>query len=360
MDGMGLSNALEQQQNITQSGIQMNNQLQDENNAAMRDFKTQLTTLTSDDNTANDTNLAKIGGYTIAGLEKIHEYKEGVKSGAVGEGFMGTKLVSRSKKLGGWLTDKANPSPEAHIAPEEDLYESHAARIQANIEAAGASEDAAADPLSLTGRGVAPEELGGSTGASLSEPGSASFDHSAVEDTGSTGGEASEGGSTLATDAGKSSSTIDEVAGEGGSILSRVVPGAIKGVEVAGKVVGGLASLAVLGDDIGNQISKHKVFYGENTGDNVGNLTNEIGSAIDVAGVATGDPFLIMAGVGVGAVGSLVSDVSEFFHHKHEEAQKKAAPPPKIAPVAQTDIASAGYIAQSAPSTLKQVQVGAS
>ena len=345
---MNLSNALSQQQNITQSGISMNNMIQGENNESMRSYHTALTTLKGNDSKEDDVNLGKIAGYTVAGLEKIHEYKSAVKAGTVGEGIGGSKLATRTGKVGNWLVDSVSDSPAAYVGPEDTQLEGMAKLAKANAAAGG--------DLSQTGQGAAPEELGGTI---TSEPGDANFEGATGDVAGGAGDVA--GGTDLAGEAGQGAakagaSTLEET----GSVLARAAPKVLAGVETAGKVVGGLASLAVLGDDIGNQISKKKFFYGENTGDNIGNTTNEIGSAMDVIGVATGDPFLIMAGVGVGAIGALTSDISEFLHHKTQEKTKTDTPPADVKAVAQTNIASAGYIAQTAPSSLQQVQIGAS
>ena len=374
MDGMNLSSALEQQQNITQNGISMNNTIQAENNEAMRGFHTALTTLKGNDTKEDEINLGKIAGYAVASAEKIHEYKSAVKAGKVGEGFMGTKLVKRTGAAHDWLVSKTTGSPGEYVSPDEAHIEKMSKAAKAKASGLTPEQEAGIDPESMGGtpastEGELPEAEPETEEQTTARHAQEDADDAggAADDTGATGnaaGNAEAGGSSLAEEAGTGgtaaakagASTLEDVA----PVAKTLAKTALQGVETAGKIAGGIASVAVLGDDIGNQIAKGKFFYGENLGDNIGNTTNEIGSAMDVIGVATGDPFLIMAGVGVGAVGSVISDISEFFHHKKEEKEKKAAPPVDVKAVAQTDIASGGYVAQTAPSTLQQVQVGAS
>ena len=129
------------------------------------------------------------------------------------------------------------------------------------------------------------------------------------------------------------------------------------------KVGGSLMSGAMLGDDVYNQVKNKSVFYGVNTGDKVGNFMNELGTGADLLGVASGDPLLAVAGVGLGAVGSLVSDISELFgHHDKKPAPAPApAPPPPPKPVAQAgaiNLAGTGGTVQGTSSTLSNVRAG--
>jgi len=139
-----------------------------------------------------------------------------------------------------------------------------------------------------------------------------------------------------------------EQAGEDASLVGKIG----KGIAKTG---GALFSATMLGTDVYNQVKNKSFFYGENAGDKVGNFMNELGSGADLLGVATGDPLLVLAGVGVGAVGGLVSDISELFgHHKTEQAPPP--PPPKlVAAPAQINLAGTIGLVQSQPSTLRQI-----
>ena len=128
-----------------------------------------------------------------------------------------------------------------------------------------------------------------------------------------------------------------------------------KGVAKAG---GTLFSATMLSSDIYDQVKDKSFFYGENTGDKVGNFMNEIGSTADIVGVATGDPLLVMAGVGLGAVGGLVSDISELFGHHDQEKKPPPPPPPVEKEPTQVNLAGAGGIVQAQPSTLRSVEAG--
>ncbi len=129
------------------------------------------------------------------------------------------------------------------------------------------------------------------------------------------------------------------------------------------KVGGSIVSAGMLGDDIYNQVKSKHFFYGVNTGDKVGNFMNELGSGADLLGVATGDPLLAGVGVGLGAVGSLVSDISELFgHHDNKPAPAPAPPPPPppkpIAQAGAINLAGTGGIVQGSSSTLSNVRAG--
>jgi len=135
--------------------------------------------------------------------------------------------------------------------------------------------------------------------------------------------------------------------------------------EGVGKVAGTVASGVFLGLDIGQQVSSGKFFYGDDKAQNIGNTMNEIGSAMDVIGVATGDPLLVALGVGSSAVGGIISGFDELFEHKQKEKDpstiddKNLTPQQQIAgSVVDTNIAGAGGLAQQTTSTLAQARVG--
>ena len=163
--------------------------------------------------------------------------------------------------------------------------------------------------------------------------------------------------SNAGEEVGEEAEQVGEEAGKEASTVGKI------GTRLA-KVGGSLVSAGMLGDDIYNQVKSKSVFYGVNTGDKVGNFMNELGSGADLLGVATGDPLLAVAGVGLGAVGSLVSDISELFghHDKKQEATAPApAPPPPPKQVAQAgaiNLAGTGGIIQGSSSTLSNVRAG--
>tara|TARA_R100000951_G_scaffold41788_1_gene35239 strand:- start:10676 stop:11737 length:1062 start_codon:yes stop_codon:yes gene_type:complete len=154
---------------------------------------------------------------------------------------------------------------------------------------------------------------------------------------------------------GEEAEQVGEEAGKEASTVGKI------GTRLA-KVGGSLMSGAILGDDVYNQIKNKSVFYGVNTGDKVGNFMNELGSGADLLGVATGDPLLAVAGVGLGAVGSLVSDISELFgHHDKKPTVSTPTPPPQPKPVQQAgaiNLAGTGGIIQGSSSTLSNVRAG--
>jgi hypothetical protein len=156
---------------------------------------------------------------------------------------------------------------------------------------------------------------------------------------------------------GQEAEEVGEEAGKEASTVGKV------GSRLA-KVGGSLVSAGMLGDDIYNQTKNKSFFYGVNTGDKVGNFMNELGSGADLLGVATGDPLLAVAGVGLGAVGSLVSDISELFGHHDKKQQAPApapapAPPPKkIDQAGAINLAGTGGIVQGSTSTLSNVRAG--
>lgn len=133
--------------------------------------------------------------------------------------------------------------------------------------------------------------------------------------------------------------------------------------EGVGKVAGTVASGVFLGMDINDQISSGKFFYGDDTAQNVGNTANEIGSAMDIVGVATGDPLLVALGVGASAIGGIVSGLDELFSHKKKEAnpaQIKQEQLQKAQTIKEknvgvdTSLAGGGALAQATTSTLRQ------
>lgn len=183
----------------------------------------------------------------------------------------------------------------------------------------------------------------------------------------STGGE-SEQPESNQVGSSEGESTVEASSNSGGEVANDVKVGESAGEEAGslgekagkivgkvGKVGGALFSAGMLGSDIYEQ-SKHGFFYGDNTGDKVGNFMNELGSSADLLGVATGDPLLAVAGVGLGVVGSVVSDISELFgHHKKQAPPPPPPPPPKptiIAQPVQQNVGGSGGLVEASSSTL--------
>ncbi len=170
------------------------------------------------------------------------------------------------------------------------------------------------------------------------------------------GGDASSGdaGADAGQDAEKAGAKAGEEVAEEGAETAGKVAGKVAGTLAKG--AGGLFSLGMLSSDIYQQAKHKSFFYGENAGDKVGNFMSELGSVADVAGVASADPLLAIAGVGLGAVGSVVSDISELFHHHHDKP-KPAPPPPKpVISASIQNIAGSGQVAETQSSSVRSVQ----
>ena len=163
--------------------------------------------------------------------------------------------------------------------------------------------------------------------------------------------------SNAGAEVGEEAEKVGEEAGKEASTVGKI------GSRLA-KVGGSLVSAGMLGDDVYNQVKNKSFFYGVNTGDKVGNFMNELGSGADLLGVATGDPLLAVAGVGLGAVGSLVSDISELFGHHDKKptapgpAPTPPPPPKQIAQAGAINLAGTGGVIQGSSSTLSNVRAG--
>jgi len=286
----------------------------DINNKNLQDFLVLQHAEKGDTKEEEQTNLARIGQYGLSIPEKMTEYNDMIKAGGTA-GIRGSKLLVKY--------------PSAVASAVADL--------KAKPSRAGILADKPAQAPVLDTRSGAPpepppEELGGHM---PQDPVDSSFEPPAKPVVSTPSPE----------DAIK---PAEEGIEEGASSI-------VKGVA---KVGGGLMSAGMLGDDIYKQISQKDFFEGDNTGDKIGNFMNELGSTADILGLATGDPFLALAGVGIGAVGGVVSEVSELFGHK-AKADAKPKPPTIYAPPSQ-NLAGSGAVAQAGASTLKQVQAGAS
>jgi len=169
--------------------------------------------------------------------------------------------------------------------------------------------------------------------------------------------------------AGAGEGTAATEAATGAADAAEETAGALRGAagviaEGAGRLAGGAMGVGQLGLDIYKQVEGGSFLKGGvNTGDDIGTITNEIGSVIDIAGAATGDPLLMAAGVGVGLIGSGISGISELFHHE-ETKDDKPKPPPQSSDesaVAVQSLAAEGSVGQAASgSSLAQVAAGGS
>ena len=138
-----------------------------------------------------------------------------------------------------------------------------------------------------------------------------------------------------------------------------------------GKIGGGIASAGILGNEIYGEVESFKnhpggSFYSKLSGDNweqkVGNVSQEIGTTMDIIGTfVPGAQVLGLVGVGVSAIGGLLDDIGDSVqHHKKEEQTAAQVRDPSKAGITApmitaTPMASAGEIAQAHKSTLRQV-----
>jgi len=275
--------------------------------------------------------IAKVGEYGSAISEKYNEYKEFIKEGGKISEVPTLKFASN---VGG-LFGKAGQGIKSAISSTNEPTQPTEFELQDMSNPANNSTQAI-------------KQQG------LNEPRPVEADQPEINQSGSDEAdetrEASSNSGENAEDELNARGELEE-AGEEASKVGKIGKG-------IAKVGGALFSATTLGSDIYDQVKNKSVFYGENTGDKVGNFMNEIGSSADILGVASGDPLLVMAGVGLGAVGGLVSDISELFgHHKQQEAPPP--PPPKVVQTpTQINLAGAGGIVQAQPSTLRAVESG--
>jgi len=315
MESFGVSQALQQSDNVSQADMDNIQHIADINNKNLQDYLVLQHGEKGDTHEEEQTNLARIGQYGLSIPEKLTEYNDMIKAGGTA-GLRGSKLLSKY--------------PSAVASAVADL--------KARPSTAGLLADTSAPAPVLDTRSGAPpeappEELGGHM------PQDPVDEHFVPP-------EADPPPSVPSPE--DAVAPVEDAVEEGASSI-------VKGVA---KVGGGLMSAGMLGDDIYKQISQKDFFEGDNTGDKVGNFMNELGSTADILGLATGDPFLALAGVGVGAIGGVVSEVSELFGHKEKE-DAKPKPATIYAPPSQ-NLAGSGAVAQAGASTLKQVQAGAS
>ncbi len=334
MESYGLSATLNQQEGLTQQdrADAVNNQSQI--NFNLNQFN-------------NEQNLLE---------EKVAGLKEKVEGGLGGEvmdlgakvkglnkareaGYVGTydNLSKQAAKVGETLEPVGSAIKSAGSATIEGIGNIPAAAARSGIlggraqsvqrfaDYADRSRDAGQAEAAATEAPAAGDAAGAGTGA-------ADTTTAAIEG-GATGGEEGAAATTL------------EVVGEGAS-----------------RLFGGAMGGAQLGLDIYKQVEGGSFFKGGiNTGDDIGNITNEVGSVIDIMGAATGDPLLMLGGVGIGLIGSGISEISELFSKKKSTAPPTDATQSGYAPVAVQSLAAEGAVgATQGGSSLQAVQAGAS
>ncbi len=328
MDSYGLSETLNQQENLTNEDEAKNQFLQESINDAMTKYNLKKRQNEKDYKDEGDREEQQaIGGFgselTDAGA-KVKGLKD-----AIGEGYKPFHNLSAA-------ASKVKSTAQAGI----DSVKSTLGGAPANPAdmAQGARDNATQQEATQSGQNEGAGQAGEAEAGSGEGTGAA--------DTGT---------------AGKISGATGEAAEETATSTAGKVAGVVG--EAVGRVAGGAIGAGNLGFDIYKQVEGGGFMKGGvNTGDDIGNITNEAGSTIDILGAATGDPLLMAAGVGVGLIGSAISGISELFHH-HEDKPKPPPPPPKkvVAPVAVQSLAAEGDIGQGqSQSSLAAVQVGAS
>ena len=328
----GLATELNQANNITAQGLAQQSNIDVMNNLKTRDYNDAVNKAKENftSGTAEDEKNAfeKLGEYGVQVGDKYSKYNDFIKEGGDLSGLRSTKIVSGVGSAFGKAGQGIKSAISGPAKPSIDGIE------VSGTEMTGTPKPATpAEPLPQ-------EQVAQHT--TPSEPPSSET------------GEVNVSGDTEAPPSSTTSTTLKE--GESAT-EEGLEEGASIGGKIAGKVAkvsGGLFSVGVLGSDIYSQVKNKSFFYGENTGDKVGNFMGEMGSVADVMGVATGDPLLAIAGVGLGAVGSVVSDISELFHHHDATPPPPTEPPPKkIIAGAVQNIASSGQVAEAQTSTAR-------
>ena len=311
------------------------------------------------DQTKEGDNLARLGGYTTAIGEKYKEYQDFVKEGGDVNKLKSVKLAGG---IGDGISSVFKSEPLKYTGPDQAVFSSQGATnrlAESDPDLAGGPEVAPPDEDAPVDVGAGGPDA--TPPPAEPEPAPAPEEPTPEPEEPDTPGE----GTTETTVADNSTvePSPDPAEGDEPSTLRTIEEGGEEGIGFAGKVAkvgGAVFSAGMLGDDIYNQVKDKSFFYGENTGDKVGNFMNELGSAGDVLGLATGDPLLVLAGVGLGAVGSVVSDVSELFSHHTKQTDAGGKPPATIGPSTAQNIAGTGGIAETTGSSLRSVQMGGS
>ncbi len=355
----GMVSAINQSNATSQQDAQVLQGIAVLNNDNLNTFNQDNKDMEKEDQGESERNLQKLSSYAGGIAEKSNEAKEWLDKGktwddlrsvkfsrgaggVLGKAGSSTWSAIRSARSGGFEPGLIYEESEGATNPSADLTRQ---AIRQRTTGSGTDQEAQVtdgdtidadqpDHFEQPGEDQAPNNVEAPEGSTAQQSGGAT--ETTLETAGETAGEeAGEEGVTLAQGLGK-------VAGAGA------------------KVGGALFSFGMLGDDIYNQVKNKSFFDGENTGDKIGNFLNEAGSIADIGGIATGDPLLVMAGVGIGAVGGVISDISELFAHKDKEADAQKTPPKTIQGTVGQNTGGQGEIAQTTTSSLRSVQVGAS
>jgi len=325
----GLVSELNQSNNITAQGLAQQSNIDVMNNLKSRDYndavdkaKEKFTKETSEDEKSA---FEKLGEYGVQVGDKYKKYNDFIKEGGDLSGLRSSKIASgvgsAFGKAGQGVKSAISNAVSGPAKPSIDGIE------VSGTDMTGTPKPAEQMPQEQIDQHTSPSE----------PPSSETGEVSSSTASESTGAE-----STLKEGSSATEEGLEEGASIGGKIAGKVA-----------KVSGGLFSVGVLGSDIYSQAKSKSFFYGENTGDKVGNFMGEMGSVADVMGVATGDPLLAIAGVGLGAVGSVVSDISELFHH-HDAKPPTPPPPPKPVDTGSIqNIAGSGQVAEAQSSTAR-------
>ena len=370
MDMYGLSNALEQQESLTHQAEDMNSAIAEQNSVAMEDYHQQIQNVKSGDKAENEKELTKIGAYSLDGINKLKEYRTQVKDGKIEAGLGKSLTAKRLGKISkGDFSDLSFSKTGKKLAPDDPSLKN------VNTDQGGIGDATEGEQQGKILSGEDPEnpdewiDNEGFEGEHYKvNPDEETFRYgrSGAGETFSETAVREQTGSILRTPEMRGATRLEKL----GSGIEGTLEGgasAVKGLTKAGslgkealeglgRTAGGLMGVAMLGDDIYNQVNDHKFFTGDNTGERIGNFANEVGSVMDVAGAMTGDPFLVLAGAGVGAVGSVVDEISGLFAHKSKETEATNDLKPKATPeVASQNIVGSGRVAEGSSSTLKQV-----
>tara|TARA_R110002096_G_scaffold144459_3_gene301391 strand:+ start:1956 stop:3023 length:1068 start_codon:yes stop_codon:yes gene_type:complete len=348
----GMGSAINQANSIGDEDVSVMQGISMLNNKNLVDYKEAMKNEEDRDTHTDEQNLQKVGAYGLGIGEKVNEAKEFVKGGgdlyanfgSVGAnsviGKIGRGLTSTAQgvqKTGNTVISGVQSIGSRNFKPGELSGSDEIA----SIEAGRPSEKPGTGTTTATTEDLATQPI---------EDHVAQPEKPVVEPPEGSVVEGTESGSTKTVQ-----TSLEGGLEEGAGIGSKL--GSFAGG--VAKVGGGLFSAGMLGDDVYNQVKDKKFFYGDNTGDKVGNFMNEMGSVADLGGIATGDPLLVLAGVGLGAVGSVVSDVSELFgHHKKEADDAKTEKPVQIQESASQNIAGQGEVASTGLSSLRLVQSG--
>lgn len=313
----GLTSAIYQTNAVGNQDSSMNLAVQSVNNRLMDQFQKAKETAEAKLGETEQKAWSKLGEYGVAVSDKFKNYEDWVKKGGKVDELGSVQL---GRKVGGMIfgratngvEDQERLNPDDEKTPGTQTYESSLE------EELGISQESAEQPTS--------DQLQSQTQASPEEP---------PEE------EAPAGESNQPSEATEGVEAGEEAAEETAGGLGKLAKGVMK-------TGGALFSAGMFANDVYDQVKDKEFFYGDNAGDKVGNFMNELGSGADLMGVATGDPLLVLGGVGLGAVGSIVSDISELVSgvKKNKDEQNKT-PPPQIQAPASSNLAGTGMVAET-------------